>query len=377
LINVLTIFGTRPEAIKLAPVIRELEARGESVRSTVCVSAQHRGMLDQVLQAFGIVPDFDLDLMRSSQSPAEVVGNVMNALTAVLDCAAPDLVLVQGDTSTTFASAFAAYLRRIPVGHVEAGLRTGNPDHPFPEEMNRILTTRVAALHFAPTESARAALLAENVDDASVIVTGNTVIDALLATVDSGHRFGSDAIAALDFARPVVLVTTHRRESFGEPLAAICSAIRTIAGRNSDHQFVLPVHPNPHVHQAVHGALCDVPNVLLCKPLNYVDFVNLMARCRLILTDSGGIQEEAPSLDVPVLVLRRTTERPEGIEAGCSKLVGTDGADIVDAAEAILHDMSLHARMAAAPNPFGDGLASKRIVDIVIDRFGSDPGLDR
>lgn len=366
MIRVLTVFGTRPEAIKLAPVVRALEARPGEFASTVCVSAQHREMLDQAMQVFGVKPDFDLDLMRDSQSPSDVAGRLLSEMPRVLAAAQPDFVLVQGDTITTFAAAFAAYLHRIPVGHIEAGLRTGNPDHPFPEEMNRMLTTRVSALHFAPTTVAADALRAEGIEDTHIIVTGNTVIDALLSVIDADHAFAAGELTSVGADDEVVLITTHRRESFGAPLENICGAVRELARIHADHRFVLPVHPNPNVQSPVRAALGDVPNVILCDPLDYVDFANLMARSRMILTDSGGVQEEAPSLDVPVLVMRETTERPEGVSAGCSRLVGMDKARIVNAANAILGDARQHEQMARARSPYGDGAAASRIADAIL-----------
>lgn len=369
MIRVLTVFGTRPEAIKFAPVLRALEADPQRFESLVCVSAQHRQMLDQVLGTFGLSADFDLDLMQQAQSPADVAGAILKTLPDIIRRTAPDLLLVQGDTATTFAAAFAAYLNRVPVGHVEAGLRTGNLDHPFPEEMNRILTTRVATLHFAPTPSARAALLAEGVAAKDVFVTGNTVIDALLGTIDPGHVFGTPELSALAADDPVILITTHRRESFGEPMKNACRAIRALAESHAGHRFVIPVHPNPNVRDPVQRMLGDIPNVILCAPLDYRDFVNLMGRSRLILTDSGGVQEEAPSLDVPVLVLRETTERPEGVESGCAKLVGTDTESIVRAATELLEDEDRYAAMARIDNPYGDGSAAGRIVDVIAARI--------
>jgi UDP-N-acetylglucosamine 2-epimerase (non-hydrolysing) len=368
-IRVLTVFGTRPEAIKFAPVLRALEADSKRFESLVCVSAQHRQMLDQVLGTFGLSADFDLDLMQQAQSPADVAGAILKTLPDIIRRTDPDLLLVQGDTATTFAAAFAAYLNRVPVGHVEAGLRTGNLDHPFPEEMNRILTTRVATLHFAPTQSAQAALLAEGVAAKDVFVTGNTVIDALLGTIDPGHVFDAPELSALTADDPVILITTHRRESFGEPMENACRAIRSLAGTYASHRFVIPVHPNPNVRDPVQRMLGDIPNVILCAPLAYRDFVNLMGRSRLILTDSGGVQEEAPSLDVPVLVMRKTTERPEGVASGCAKLVGTDTDSIVRAATDLLEDEDRHAAMARVDNPYGDGSAAGRIVDVIATRI--------
>jgi UDP-N-acetylglucosamine 2-epimerase (non-hydrolysing) len=371
-IRVLSVFGTRPEAIKMAPVVRALRERPATFESLVCLTAQHRGLLDQVLGDFALRADFDLDLMRAGQSPAEVASRVLAELPALLRQVRPDVVLVQGDTTTTFATAFASFLERTPVGHVEAGLRTGDLEHPFPEELNRVLTTRAARLHFAPTEGARAALLSEGVPAADVRVTGNTVIDALLQTVTGDYAFRDPVLRGLDPRRRLVLVTTHRRESFGAPLASICAAVATLARRRWDCDFVIPVHPNPRVRATLVPALEGRANVHLLEPLGYREFVQLMARAHLILTDSGGIQEEAPALGVPVLVLRETTERPEAVAAGAARLVGTHEPAIVRHALELLGDRAAHARMAGARNPYGDGRAAERIADALHERFAPD-----
>jgi UDP-N-acetylglucosamine 2-epimerase (non-hydrolysing) len=368
-IRVLSVFGTRPEAIKMAPVVRALKARPDAFESMVCVSAQHRDMLDQVLGVFQLKADFDLDLMTPGQSPADVVARLLERMPRLLREVRPDVLLVQGDTMTTFAAAFAAYLERIPTAHVEAGLRTGNKYHPFPEEMNRVLTTRVAELHFAPTARAMETLLQEGVPRQDVLLTGNTVIDALLATVRPNYQFATPALAAIDPARRLVLVTTHRRESFGGPLESICTAVRTLVERFEDCDVVIPVHPNPQVKQVVVRKLCDLPRVHLIEPCDYVEFVNLMARAEIILTDSGGVQEEAPSLGKPVLVLREVTERPEGVEAGTAVIVGTDREKIVRTASELLNSPEAYARMANAVSPYGDGHASERIAEALRERF--------
>ena len=370
MIRVLSVFGTRPEAIKMAPVVRRLQARADRFESLVCVSAQHRDMLDQVLEVFALTADHDLAIMTPGQSPAGVVARVLDRLPPLLREVRPDVLLVQGDTMTTFASSFAAYLERIPSCHVEAGLRTGNRYHPFPEEMNRVLTTRLADLHFAPTATARDCLLAEGVPPETVFLTGNTVIDALLATVTPRHQFTTPALAGLDPALRLVLVTTHRRESFGEPLREICGAITDLVARFPDIEVVLPVHPNPEVKGTVEAMLCDTPRVRLIEPVDYVEFVHLMARAHLILTDSGGVQEEAPSLGKPVLVLRDTTERPEGVEAGTAVVVGTDRERIVRTAGTLLSSPEAYDRMATAVSPYGDGHASERIVAALEQRYG-------
>jgi len=369
MIRVLSVFGTRPEAIKMAPVVRALRAVPERFESHVCVTAQHRTMLDQVLDVFDLKADVDLDLMVPGQSPAGIAAGILDRLPPLLSRLKPDIVLVQGDTTTTFAAAFAAFLERIPTGHIEAGLRTGDRWQPFPEEMNRVLTTRIAALHFAPTPAARDALLAERVPAADIYLTGNTVIDALLQTVREGYRFRTPALAALDPDRRLVLVTTHRRESFGAPLRSTCAAIRELSVRFPELQFVLPVHPNPEVKGTVEELLCDLPGMHLIPPVDYLEFVHLVARSDLVLTDSGGLQEEAPSLGKPVLVLREVTERPEGVAAGTALVVGTDQARIVAAASELLTSPEAYARMASAVNPYGDGRASERIVAALADRF--------
>jgi UDP-N-acetylglucosamine 2-epimerase (non-hydrolysing) len=364
MIRVLSVFGTRPEAIKMAPVIQALQNAPDRFESVICVSAQHRAMLDQVLEVFQLEANHDLDLMTAAQSPADVTARVLERLPPLLRQIRPDVLLVQGDT------AFAAYLERIPSGHVEAGLRTGDRYQPFPEEMNRVLTTRLAAIHFAPTAQARAALLSEGVPSADVHLTGNTVIDALLQTVRPDYTFLTPQLRLLDPKRRLVLVTTHRRESFGAPLQSTCAAIRELAGRHPDLQFVLPVHPNPEVKQTVERLLCDLPGMHLIDPVDYVEFVHLMNRAYLVLTDSGGVQEEAPSLGKPVLVLREVTERPEGVEAGTAVVVGTDRERIVRIASELLTSRDAYDRMANAVNPYGDGRASGRIVSALAERFG-------
>jgi UDP-N-acetylglucosamine 2-epimerase (non-hydrolysing) len=368
-IRVLSVFGTRPEAIKMAPVVRALKARPDVFDSMVCVSAQHREMLDQVLGVFQLKADFDLDLMTPGQSPADVVARLLERMPRLLREVQPDVLLVQGDTMTTFAAAFAAYLERIPTAHVEAGLRTGNKYHPYPEEMNRVLTTRLAELHFAPTVRAMETLLLEGIPQQDVLLTGNTVIDALLATVRPNYQFTTPALTALDPARRMVLVTTHRRESFGGPLESICAAVRTLVERFEDLEVVIPVHPNPQVKQVVVRKLLDLQRVHLIEPVDYVEFTNLMARAHIILTDSGGVQEEAPSLGKPVLVLREVTERPEGVEAGTAAIVGTDHDKIVRTASELLTSPEAYATMANAVSPYGDGRASARIADALRERF--------
>jgi UDP-N-acetylglucosamine 2-epimerase (non-hydrolysing) len=370
MIRVLSVFGTRPEAIKMAPVVRALQQAPGRFESLICVTAQHRAMLDQVLEVFGLQTDHDLDLMVAGQSPADVAGRVIEKLSPLLRRIRPDVLLVQGDTMTTFAAAFAAHLEKVPSGHVEAGLRTGDRYQPFPEEMNRVLTSRLASIHFAPTAQARTALLNEGVPPADVHLTGNTVIDALLQTVRPDYSFRSPQLAALDPNRRLVLITTHRRESFGAPLRSTCAAIRELATRHPDLQFVLPVHPNPEVKRTVERLLCDIAGMHLIDPVDYVEFVHLMNRAFLVLTDSGGVQEEAPSLGKPVLVLREVTERPEGVDAGTAVVVGTDQERIVRVADELLTSPAAYERMANAVNPYGDGQASGRIVTALAERFG-------
>lgn len=366
--KLLIVFGTRPEAIKMFPVVDALRATGRfDVR--VCVTAQHREMLDQVLDLAGIVPDIDLDVMQPNQSLDALFQRLVAGLGETFDRERPARVLVHGDTLTTMAATIAAYFRKIPVGHVEAGLRSGDIYQPWPEEVNRRVAGVVADLHFAPTDTARDALLAENVDPARIHVTGNTVIDALFATRDRiaanpALAAGLDDIAARFAGRRIVAVTSHRRENFGGGMEAIADAIAQIAAR-PDVAVVFPVHPNPNVRGIMHDRLGALDNVALIDPLDYPHFVRLMAMSHVMLTDSGGVQEEAPSLGVPVLVMRDTTERPEGVAAGTAALVGTDADTIVNRMLSLLDDDDAHAAMARAHNPYGDGRAAERIARIV------------
>ncbi len=367
-LRVAAIFGTRPEAIKLAPVIMEMKRRRGRIRASVVVTAQHREMLDQVLKTFRIRPDRDLNLMRPGQSPGEVTARILTSLDPVLSGDRPDLVLVQGDTATTFAAAMAAFLRKIPVAHVEAGLRTSDIYNPFPEEMCRRLTTELTSLHLAPTSLSRANLLREGVDPRSIVVSGNTVIDALFWILK--HRAAPRGRAAppLPDGR-ILLVTTHRRENFNEPMRNICRAILKVVAAVPDLHVVLPLHRNPNVDGPVRGLLAGKERIALLPPLDYIPFVHLMSRAHLILTDSGGVQEEAPSLGVPVLVARRTTERPEGVEAGVSRLVGTDESVIEREVLRLLRSPAAWRAMARRANPYGDGRASRRIVDEILRRL--------
>jgi UDP-N-acetylglucosamine 2-epimerase (non-hydrolysing) len=373
--KVLSVFGTRPEAVKMAPVVRYL-AQTPGIESLVCVTAQHRQMLDQVLNLFEIVPDVDLDLMQADQSLAQVTAAIFTHLDPVLARLKPDWVLVQGDTTTVMAAALLAYYHRIRLGHVEAGLRTGDKWQPFPEEINRRVAGAVADLHFAPTEWSRQNLLRENVPDERIRVTGNPVIDALQSVVNmppppevtSLFQYIGLSQAKDSPGNRLVLITAHRRENFGEPLENICSAIRQLAEHyQSQVQFVYPVHLNPNVQVPVYRLLGEVPNITLLPPLDYLPLVHLIKRSSLVLTDSGGLQEEAPGLGVPVLVMREVTERPEGLEAGTVRLVGTDVARIVSQARLLLDDPAAHAEMARAVNPYGDGQAASRIVKAILE----------
>lgn len=372
--KILVVFGTRPEAIKMAPVIKALQAE-PTLDLTVCVTAQHRRMLDQVLELFEIVPDYDLDLMRSNQDLTDVTTQVLAGMRNVLRTVSPDRILVHGDTTTTLAATIAAYYARVPVGHVEAGLRTGNIYAPWPEEVNRKLVAGIADLNFAPTSTARENLLREGVPQDRIIVTGNTVIDALnwvarlLDASPDRERELASRFSYLDDRRKLILVTGHRRESFGEGFEQICRAIRRLAERG-DVQVVYPVHLNPNVQEPVSRMLGDVEGVHLIEPQDYLPFVYLMRRSFMILTDSGGIQEEAPALGKPVLVMRETTERPEAVEAGTAKLVGANSERIVLHATRLLDVESAYLEMALAHNPYGDGLASGRILRVCKQSLG-------
>jgi len=368
--NVLCVFGTRPEAIKMAPVVRALKASGAALQPVVCVTDQHQEMLGQVLDFFGISPDHRLGVMQEGQSPSQVAARILERLPAVLAAVRPAAVLVQGDTTTTVAAAMAAFYAGIPVGHVEAGLRTYRKDAPFPEEVNRQMTTAMAEWHFAATEWARDNLLLEGISAEKIAVTGNSVIDALHWTAQNlgGQR---RVLAELAGSRRIVLVTAHRRESFGAPLIELCQALRDLVERNTDVELVYPVHLNPEVQRPVRALLGTCSRVHLLPPLDYWHLVDLLRRSYLVLTDSGGIQEEAPALGKPVLVLRETTERPEGVEAGTARLVGTNREQIVSETERLLRDPASYARMAKAHNPYGDGHAGERIAAYLGERLGN------
>ncbi len=366
-IKVLTTFGTRPEAIKMCPLVLELEKRPEQFESIVAVTAQHRQMLDQVLEIFNVKPDYDLNIMKDRQTLIDVTTRGLEGLDAVIKEVKPDIVLVHGDTTTTFIASLAAYYNQVAVGHVEAGLRTWNKYSPFPEEMNRQLTGVIADLHFSPTEKAFENLTNENKKEEAIFITGNTAIDALKTTVKENYT--SEVLEKVSGGR-LVLVTAHRRENLGEPMRNMFRAIRRIVDENADVQVIYPVHLNPAVREIAGEILGGHERVQLIEPLDVIDFHNFAARAHLILTDSGGVQEEAPSLGVPVLVLRDTTERPEGIEAGTLKLAGTDEDTIYRLASELLTDQAEYEKMAKASNPYGDGKASERIAEAIRYHFG-------
>lgn len=373
--KILIVFGTRPEAIKMAPLVKEFQKYPEIFDTKVCVTAQHRKMLDQVLELFEITPDYDLDIMKPEQDLYDVTSNVLLGMKPVLTDFKPDIVFVHGDTSTTFAASLAAFYQQISVAHIEAGLRTRDIYSPWPEEANRQLTTQITAYHFAPTSTSRENLLKENVNDSNIIVTGNTVIDALFLALDkikSNKQLETDImhhLAALDYQlkedKKVILVTGHRRENHGQGFINICSALKEIAQNNPHIDIVYPVHLNPNVQKPVKELLSDTENIYLIEPLQYEQFIYLMDKSYFIITDSGGVQEEAPSLGKPVLVMRDTTERPEALEAGTVKLVGTDTALIVKEAQKLLDNVLSYERMSHASNPYGDGHACEKVIEFL------------
>ena len=368
-IRVMTIFGTRPEAIKMAPLVLELQKRAD-IQSICCVTAQHREMLDAVLEIFRLTPDYDLNIMEPRQTLSTITTKCLLGMEGVLEQAGPDLVLVHGDTSTTFAGALAAFYRQIPVGHVEAGLRTWDKYSPFPEEMNRKPVGDIADLHFCPTPANRENLAREGITD-GVFVTGNTVIDALKTTVRPGYQFATQALNSLDYAgKRIILVTCHRRENYGQPMANIMTALRRLADAFPDVELVYPVHLSPVVREAAGKYLSGHPRIHLIDPLSADEMHNLMARAYLVMTDSGGLQEEAPALGRPVLVLRRETERPEAVQAGTVKLAGTEEEEIFSLASELLSDERAYHAMAHAVNPYGDGQACRRIADAIEWKFG-------
>lgn len=369
-LKVMTVFGTRPEAIKMAPLVKVLEQR-EEIESIVCVTAQHRQMLDQVMDIFNIRADFDLDIMKSGQTLSDITARVMKGIEETIKAARPDIVLVHGDTTTTFAGALASFYCQTKIGHVEAGLRTYDKYSPFPEEMNRCLTTYLADLYFAPTINNENNLLKENVNPSDIYVTGNTVIDAIKHTVQPNYVFHDDTLKQIDFDnKRVILVTAHRRENLGEPLQNICRAILNAANAAEDVEVVYPVHLNPLVRNTANEILGDHSRIHLIDPLDVTELHNLMDRCYMVMTDSGGLQEEAPSLGKPVLVLRNETERPEAVTAGTVKIAGVDENHITDLARTLLFDKTEYEKMSKAVNPYGDGLASGRIADAILYAFG-------
>lgn len=366
--KILTVFGTRPEAIKMAPLVLELEKQAQ-IESILCVTAQHREMLDQVLELFSLTPDFDLNIMQPNQTISQITTNVILGMEKVFSQVKPDIVLVHGDTTTTFASALAAFYQRIPIGHVEAGLRTFDKYSPYPEEMNRVMTGHLADIHFAPTRRNRDNLLAEGIPEEKIHITGNTVIDALLTVAEKPYSFTDETLKEIDFeTRRVITVTCHRRENLGENMKQIFSAIKRIALEFDDVEIVYPVHMNPKVRGVADEVLGNTERIHLIEPLQYQPFVNLMAKSYLIITDSGGMQEEAPALGKPVLVVRRETERPEAVEAGTVKLVGVEEEIIYSTAKMLLEDKEEYEKMAKAVNPYGDGKACSRIVKILLGR---------
>ena len=367
MIKVMTIFGTRPEAIKMAPLVKELESRKE-IKSIVCVTAQHREMLDQVLNIFKIKPDYDLNIMKQGQSLSEITSRVLLGLEEVIKKEEPNIILVHGDTTTTFAGALAAFYNKVDIGHVEAGLRTYNKYSPFPEEANRIMVDRITDMYFAPTEVSKNNLLKENIDESKIYVTGNTAIDAMKYTISDNYE---NSIFDWVGDSKLILLTAHRRENLGEPMYNIFKAVKRLVNDNKDIKVIYPIHLNPLVRKIANEVFEDNDRIKLIEPLEVVDFHNFINKSYFILTDSGGIQEEAPSLGKPVLVLRDTTERPEGITAGTLKLVGTNEDDIYNEATILLNNKNEYDKMSKASNPYGDGNTSKYIVDAIIGRYGN------
>ncbi|HBJ1646906.1 MULTISPECIES: UDP-N-acetylglucosamine 2-epimerase (non-hydrolyzing) [Clostridium] len=366
--KIITIFGTRPEAIKMAPLVQELNKRKE-IEAKVCVTAQHREMLDQVLELFNIKPDFDLNIMKTRQTLTGITNKVLEGLEEIFEQEKPDMILVHGDTTTTFAGALAAFYKQIKVGHVEAGLRTFNKYFPFPEEMNRRLTGNLSDLHFAPTQSSKTNLLNEGVSEDIIYITGNTVIDAMEHTVEENYEFENEELKKIDFNKKVIMVTAHRRENWGEGINNICDSLKQIVLNNEDVELVYLVHLNPIVKDVVFEKLGNLDRVHLLPPLDTKETHNLMNKSYLVMTDSGGLQEEAPHLGKPVLVLRDVTERPEAVQYGTVKLVGTDIEKIVDEANRLLNDVEAYSSMSKSVNPYGDGIASTRIVDAILKYF--------
>lgn len=369
MLKVLTIFGTRPEAIKMAPVIKELKMYPKKIKVTVCVTAQHRQLLDQVLNLFNINADYDLNLMEEDQNLFELSSKLIVSLERILRKEKPDVCLVQGDTTSAFLAGLAAFYYKVKVGHIEAGLRTYNKYHPFPEEVNRHLLSVLTDFHFAPTEEAKKNLLLENIPTHKIFVTGNTVIDALLSVVEDNYEFHIPALKKIDFTKRIILVTLHRRESFGKPFEEMCLALKKLKSENGGIEIVYPVHLNPNVQKPVNTILKGKDGIHLVRPLDYKNFVQLLNKSYLVLTDSGGIQEEAPSLGKPVLVMRETTERPEAVLAGTAEVVGTKMENLIAKVNQLLNSKGDYDKMANATNPFGDGKAAQRIVEILSKNY--------
>ncbi len=368
-IKVMTVFGTRPEAIKMAPLVKALEA-ADGIKSIVCVTAQHREMLDQVLSLFEIKPDYDLNIMKPNQTISQITSNVLVGLDTVLDETQPDIVLVHGDTTTTFAAALSAFYKKIKVGHVEAGLRTYDKYSPYPEEMNRVLTGRMTDLHFAPTEKNKTNLVAEAIDESHIFITGNTVIDALIQVADKPYEFENEVLKNMDFEnKKVITVTCHRRENLGEYMENIFSALKDIVIKHNDVEIIYPIHMNPKVRETADKIFGGMERINLIEPLQYQPFVNLMKKSYLIVTDSGGMQEEAPSLGKPVLVVRKETERPEAVEAGTVKLAGVERDGIYNMIEELISSKEAYEAMSFATNPYGDGTSCQKIVKIIKEKL--------
>ncbi len=367
--KVMSVFGTRPEGVKMAPIIKELEKR-EGVEQVVCITAQHRQMLDQVINIFGIRPDYDLNIFKPGQSLTDITTNSLKGLEDVIKKEKPDILLVQGDTTTVFAGALAAFYQKVKIGHVEAGLRSGNMYSPYPEEANRKLTGVLTDFHFAPTRTNLENLLSEGYSEDRIFITGNTVIDALKYAIKDGYTFSDDRLNNVDYiGKKVILLTSHRSENIGKPMENIFTAVRDAVNEHEEAFVVFPVHLNPKVRSIANEILGDNDRILLIEPMDYEPFTNLMSRVHVVVTDSGGLQEEAPALGKPVLVVREETERPEGVEAGTAKLVGTSYDNVYNNLKALLEDEKLYESMAKAVNPYGDGTASEKIVDIILSKF--------
>jgi len=369
-IKVLVVFGTRPEAVKMAPIVKALKKDEDNFISKICVTAQHRDMLDQVLRIFDIEPDYDLNIFENGQTLTQITCRALTGLEEVIEDFKPEIILVQGDTTTVFAGALAAFYHQVKIGHVEAGLRSGNLYSPYPEEANRMMTGVLTDFHFAPTETSKKNLIREGYDENKIFITGNTSIDALRWVIDDNYKFEEEIINNIDFEnKRVILLTAHRRENIGKPMENIFSALKDIAEENKDVEVIYPMHLNPKVREIAHRIFGNLENVHLIEPLDYLPFTNLMNKCYLVVTDSGGVQEEAPSLGKPVLVVRRETERPEGIEAGTAKLAGTDRENIYNELHLLLNNEEEYKKMANAVNPYGDGKAAEYIIQAIKSNY--------